>query len=149
MRWVVIAVFPLAMSASLSAQSTDNIATLNGQCSADSGVIIDNEMTRFSCSTAVLSFHENRNSVMIQFAGTNDEGETRILAFAGPMNDRDIITIERIYLASGADPLPPANRESSCALLRVGGALIEARCRSISIAQGSTVEARVRFMISQ
>lgn len=149
MRLLAVVVLGLGLSSPLRAQSPEDIMVLKGQCSADSGVLMDGKLVRLHCTAAVISFHENRGSVMLQFAGKTDEGEDRILGFAGPMRSRDLVTIERIYLAGGSDPLAPANRESVCAFLRTGDRLMEARCRAVAVAHGINIETRVRFLIAQ
>lgn len=131
------------------AQATEDVSVLQGQCSSDSGVIIDNETTGFACTTAVMSFHSNNGAVMIQFSGKSEDGRDQILGFAGLMNTRDMVSIERIYLMPGAQPLTPANRASACAFMRTDDRLMTVQCRAIAIAQGSIVETRVRFILTQ
>lgn len=146
---IVAAIVAASVAGISSAQAPEDVSVLQGQCSSDSGVIIDNETTGFACTNAVMSFHRNNGSVMIQFSGKSEDGRDQILGFAGPMNSRDMVSIERIYLMPGAQPLTPANRASACAFMRTGDRLMTVQCRAIAIAQGSTIETRVRFILAQ
>jgi hypothetical protein len=136
-----------------AAQPVGQPLIVNGRCGPQSGVTIDEgEISQFSCDVAVLARMQN-GTVLIQFTDrSGDDG--RILGFAGTIEGRQafgadsvqMLGVERLYLAGGAEPVPVTR--GSCimnwsGLQRTGGRLTSVVCGARGMAEGSDVQAMV------
>lgn len=89
-----------------------DIRVLEGHCGEETRVGIEEngsgvfERTPFDCDSAVVSFHESSGSLMIQFIKKGSD-DNRIIGFAGTLDGRELLLVERVYLATGASALIP------------------------------------------
>jgi hypothetical protein len=153
-RLTTIPLLPLlVMSGSPPALSQIQGAPIvvDGKCTPDSGVSIDNETnSHFDCDTAV-AMRTQRGTVLIQFTDKRgDDG--RILGFAGTIEGKQgfgadtmqIMAVERIYLSGGTDPIPAIR--GTCimnwtGLHRTGGRLTSVLCAGRGMAEGKDIKA--------
>lgn len=123
----------------------------SGVCDPKSGVTIDDGgNNQFACDTAVIA-RTQRGTVLIQFTDkSGDDG--RILGFAGTIEGKQgfgadptqMMAVERIYLAGGANPIPASR--GTCimnwsGLQRTGGRLTSVLCAGAGEAEGSDIKA--------
>jgi hypothetical protein len=130
---------------------------VSGHCDSKSGVTIDDgETSQFGCDTAVIA-RTDRGTVLIQFTDkSGDDG--RILGFAATIEGRQgfgadpvqMLGVERLYLAGGADPVPTT--AGSCimnwsGLHRTGGKLTSVTCGARGEAEGADIKALVQLVV--
>lgn len=140
----------ISMPMPASAQIQGAPIFVSGVCDPKSGVTIDGRTSRFWCDSAVV-VRTQRGTVLIHFADKKgDDG--RILGFAGTIEGRQgfgaaplqVMAVERIYLAGGAEPIP-ADRGTCMmtwsGLHRKGGRLESIVCGGRGSAAGSDVQA--------
>lgn len=147
---IVIASSMLATT-SATAQIQGKPIIVSGTCDEKSGVTIDNgDNSQFGCDTAVIT-RSDRGTVLIQFADkTGDDG--RLLGFAGTIEGKQgfgadltqMLAVERLYLASGANPVPVSR--GTCimnwtGLHRTGGRLTSVLCGAAGQAEGANIKA--------
>lgn len=140
----------LAAPIPAAAQIQGSPIVIDGICDRKSGVTIDGEISSFGCDSAVV-VRTARGTVLIQFTDkSGDDG--RILGFAGTIEGKQgfgadlvqMMAVERIYLAGGADPIPTTR--GTCimnwsGLHRTGGSLQSIVCGGRAQFQGSDVQA--------
>lgn len=109
----------------------------NGACEDQSGVTIDGQFSDFGCDVAIITRSE-KGTVLIQFTDrSGDDG--RIVGFGGTIEGRQgfgadttqVVAVERLYLAGGAEPVPVTR--GTCflnwsGLVRTGGHLKSVTC---------------------
>lgn len=97
-----------------------DIKIIEGQCTPKTSLAIapqgsaQFEQIPYKCDSVVLSYHEGPGSLMFQFVNKR-AADSRLLGFAGHLESRDKLRVERVYLAGGANPV--AANEGSCSLL--------------------------------
>lgn len=125
-----------------------DIKLLEGKCNSDTQVGIaddgsaDFEHTPFACDSAIVSYHEERGSLMIQFVKKQSD-DNRLLGFAGTLEGREMLRVERVYLAGGGAPLTP--NEGYCKLFWKGRALSSVACGAQIDAEGKRIVPVVGF----
>jgi hypothetical protein len=121
---------------------------LDGQCSSDTRVGIaaagsdDFERTPFECNSAIVSYHEDRGSLMLQFA-KKQSNDGSILGFAGTLDGREMLQVERVYLPGGASPRTP--NDGYCKLFWNGRLLSSIACGAQIDADGKRIVPVVSF----
>lgn len=151
MRLLIAISALICVALPLASQAQERPIIVSGTCEPMSGVVIDDgESNSFGCDTAVIARTE-RGTVLIQFTDKlGDDG--RILGFAGTIEGRQgfgadtaqMMVVERIYLAGGADPI--ATPQGTCimnwsGLQRTGGRLISVVCGARGEAEGYDIKA--------
>jgi hypothetical protein len=130
-RYLALAL--LAVTAPALAQTIparEDIRILDGECLPDSVISrsVDSgqfRRTPYRCNTAVVSFHETRGSIMIQFTIKEDR-EAVIVGFAGTLVDRENVNVERVYFGGG-NPAIEVNG-GDCKLFFEGTRVVEIAC---------------------
>lgn len=150
MRKPIIASLMLATSPA-TAQIQGEPIVVFGTCDEKSGVRInDGKNDRFGCDSAVIT-RSDRGTVLIQFTDrTGDDG--RLLGFAGTIEGRQgfgadltqMLAVERLYLAGGADPVPVSR--GTCimnwtGLHRTGGRLTSVLCGAAGESESVNIQA--------
>lgn len=125
-----------------------DIKMLEGKCDSNTQVGMaedgsaDFDHIPFTCDSAVVSYHEERGSLMIQFVRKQSD-DNRLLGFAGTLEGREMLQVERVYLAGGAAPLTP--NEGYCRLFWEGRTLSSIACGAQIDADGKRIVPVVGF----
>lgn len=151
MRLFLVSGVLLLAATSASSQTVEEPIVVSGVCDPKSGVTVnDSDASQLACDTAVIT-RTQRGTVLIQFTDKlGDDG--RILGFAGTIEGKQgfgadsvqMLAVERVYLAGGADPIPASR--GSCimnwsGLHRAGGKLASVLCAARGQAEGSDIKA--------
>lgn len=150
-KWRVALIFLFLLPAAASAQVQLMPIIVEGICSAESGVTVnDGKTNQFGCDSAVV-VRTARGTILIQFADKSGDDD-RILGFAGTIEGKQgfgvdnaqVMAVERIYLAGGRNPV--AASVGTCimnwtGLMRTGGHLTSLVCGAKGVAEGSNVKA--------
>ena len=153
MKFAILVPILLLSAAPAASQIQGKPIIVSGVCDSKSGVTInDGENSEFGCDSAVIT-RSQRGTVLIQFTDKRgDDG--RILGFAGTIegkqgfgaNTAQIMAVERIYLAGGANPVSASR--GTCimnwsGLQRTGGRLRSVVCGARGEAEGADIKALV------
>ena len=157
MKSAILTLVLLTIAAPAASQIVGKPIVLSGTCDARSGVSIDGEGGgEFACDTAIV-LRSDRGTVLIQFTDkSGDDG--RILGFGGTIEGKQgfgadlaqIVAVERVYLAGGAQPVPAT--AGTCimnwtGLQRTGGRLTSIVCGGRGEAEGHDIKAMVALTV--